>query len=375
MARLGRLDRYLLSQLLMLFGFFSLVLVLVYWINRAVTLFDQLISNGQTAIVFLEFTALSLPNVIRVVLPVSAFAASVYVANRLRGESELVIMQSSGFSPARLARPVAIFGMFCALVTLVLTHLLVPLSSGRLDQRAAEIAQDVTAGLLTDGEFLHPTDDVTIFIREITPETELLGLFLSDARDPRKRLTYTARRGLLVRTDDGPRLVMYSGLVQDLDLRTERLATTRFESLSFDISDLVEMTDDMRRDASEVPTWELLTAGPALSDETGDSVTELVYEAHERFTQGLSALVTPLVGFAAMMLGGFSRFGAWRQITGAICGLIAVELVDNIAGAQVLAGAPWPVAYASIALGLILTAILLLLASRPARRARGAAAA
>ena len=88
----------MLSQLMALFGFFSLVLVLVYWVNRAVLLFDRLIGDGQSALVFLEFTALTLPNVIRLVLPVSAFAAAVYVTNRLSTESELVVVQATGFS-------------------------------------------------------------------------------------------------------------------------------------------------------------------------------------------------------------------------------------------------------------------------------------
>ena len=64
-----RFDRYLLVQLLAVFGFFALVLVSVYWVNRAVGLFEQLIGDGQTALVFLEFSLLTLPNVIRVVLP------------------------------------------------------------------------------------------------------------------------------------------------------------------------------------------------------------------------------------------------------------------------------------------------------------------
>ena len=72
---MARFDRYMLSQFMVFFGFFSLVLILVYWINRAVVLFDQLIADGQSATVFLEFTALSLPNIIRIVLPLSAFAA------------------------------------------------------------------------------------------------------------------------------------------------------------------------------------------------------------------------------------------------------------------------------------------------------------
>ena len=73
---MARFDRYLLSQLLALFGFFSLVLVAVYWINQAVGLFDRLIGDGQTALVFQEFSALGLPNLIRMVLPVSGMSTA-----------------------------------------------------------------------------------------------------------------------------------------------------------------------------------------------------------------------------------------------------------------------------------------------------------
>ena len=164
---IGRFDRYILAQLVMLFGFFALVLVLVYWVNRAVILFDQLIANGQSAIVFLEFTALSLPNVIRVVLPIAAFAGSVYVTNRLMSESELVVVQATGFSPWRLMRPVLAFGVIVFLMSSILAHLLVPISQARLSDRSAEIAENMTARLLSEGRFppsrrrghlLHPRD-------------------------------------------------------------------------------------------------------------------------------------------------------------------------------------------------------------------------
>ena len=74
---MARLDRYMLSQLLLLFGFFALVLVALFWINRAVILFDRLIGDGQSALVFLEFTALGLPKLITTVLPIAAFAGAV----------------------------------------------------------------------------------------------------------------------------------------------------------------------------------------------------------------------------------------------------------------------------------------------------------
>ncbi len=61
---MARFDRYMLSQFMTLFGFFSLILVAVYWVNRAVSLFDQIIGGGQSAMVFLELSALSLPNLL-----------------------------------------------------------------------------------------------------------------------------------------------------------------------------------------------------------------------------------------------------------------------------------------------------------------------
>ncbi|MDK2774846.1 MAG: LptF/LptG family permease, partial [Tabrizicola sp.] len=181
---MSRFDRYILSQLLALFGFFALVLVAVYWVNRAVGLFDQLIGDGQSALVFLEFTILTLPNAIRLVLPVAGFAAAVYVTNRLMQESELVVMQATGFSAFRLARPVLYFGLIVMLMQAVLTNLLVPASQRVLGERSAEISRNVTARFLNAGQFMHPAAGVTLYIREISPTGELLDLFLSDERSP-----------------------------------------------------------------------------------------------------------------------------------------------------------------------------------------------
>ena len=146
----------MLSQLLVMFGFFALVLVALFWINRAVVLFDRLIGDGQSALVFLEFTALGLPKLIVTVLPIATFAASVYVTNRMSGESELTVLQAAGSGPWRLARPVFVFGFCVGLMMTALSHFLVPMAQGQLHQREAESPPNLTAQLLTEGTFLHP---------------------------------------------------------------------------------------------------------------------------------------------------------------------------------------------------------------------------
>ena len=364
---IGRFDRYLLSQLLMLFGFFALVLVLVYWVNRAVVLFDQLIANGQSAAVFLEFTILTLPNVIRIVLPIAAFAGTVYVTNRLTSESELVVVQATGFSPWRLARPVAMFGIVVALLASILGHVLVPASLARLSERSAEVAQNMTARLLTEGQFLHPADDVTFYIREISSRGELRNIFLTDARDPVRTTTYTAREALLIRGETAPTLLMFDGMAQTLDRETRLLSVARFDDFVFDLTGLVDTSIRGRVRPAELATTTLLAASERTQALTGVSRSVLVAEAHERFGNALNSFVAPLIGFATLLIGGFSRFGVWRQIIGAIVLLIIIQMLTQAGQDMVQSDATlWPAAYVGPAVGTVLIAALLMLASRPA---------
>lgn len=374
-----RFDRYLLQQLLMLFGFFALVLVLVYWINRAVKLFDQLLANGESAGTFLLFTALSLPSVISIVLPIGAIAAAIYAANRLSGESELVVVQATGYSPYRLARPVVVFGLIVAALISVLTHVLVPASQRELALRQAEMNQNITARLLTEGAFLHPAEGITFYIREITPRGELLDVFLSDARSGKQRTNYSATKALLIRGDDtsdgGAKLVMFDGMAQTLNLQSGRLATTSFSDFAYDIGSLIGVADPTRPRAATLSTAALLAPTEALAEATGESRARLLQEGHERISQAFLAISAVVLGFATLLLGGFSRFGLWRQIVGAVVLIIILKSFDNtmlnLARRDM---GYWPACYVASLVGALAALLVLWVASKPrllsARRAR-----
>ncbi len=364
-----RIDRYILGQLLTLFGFFALVLVSVYWINRAVSLFDQLLRDGQTALVVLEFTLLTLPLVIAAVLPVAAFAAAAYGTNRLSAESELVAMQAAGLSPWRLARPVLIFGVFVGMLVAVLVHGLVPLARARLAERQTEIAQDVTAQFLRAGSFQYPASGLTLFIRDIASDGRLLDLFLEDARDPDNQIIYTSEEALVVPSEAGPVLVLLHGMAQNLRRSatgTARLSVTRFKEFSYDIGRLISVQTRQGRDLRDYGTWQLMTPDEALLQATGATDAEARREAHERIAQPLLSPIAAMVGFASLLLGGFSRFGVWRQVMLAILLLIGAQFMTNAAAQQVGRDpALWPLLYVPALLGTGLCLALLWLASRP----------
>ena len=368
---MSRYDRYVLSQLLLLFGLFSLILVGVFWINRAVTLFDRLIADGQSAMVFLEFSALTLPNLIRIVLPIAAFAASLYITNRLHGESELTVMRATGCSPWRMARPVLAFGLIVGLMMSILAHLLLPASISQLKLRETEVSQNASARLLNEGTFLHPRAGVTFYIRSIDEDGSLNDVFLSDRRNPDEAVTYTALRAFLVRDEDNAKLIMVDGLAQRLQTETQTLSTTNFEDFSYDISSLLRPDAAPRRNIRELGTYELMFEREKITETEGYPAGDLAEELHLRFARALMCVVVVLIGFSALQLGTFSRFGVWRQMLLAVFLLIPLELMQGLVAEPVLADAnKWPLMYVPSAAGFAIATLFLWLSGNPVRRPR-----
>ena len=324
--------RYLAGRLLMHFGFFSLVLVAVYWVNRAIGLFDRLLAGGSNLLIFLEFTALALPNVVALVLPVAALVATIYAVNRMAGDGELVVAQTAGIGPWRLLRPVLLFGAIVGLMVALLAHVLVPASRIALAERGREVSDDVTARLLREGEFLHPGRGVTAYLREITPDGALLGLFLQDRRDAGLRTTYTAERAYLYPAENGggPRLVMVDGMAQTLDVATRSLVVTTFDDFAYDLGRLAGMRDARHPDPRELPTPVLLDGDPEVVALTGAARSELRYEGHARSAGAIRAALMPAMALGFLLLGGYSRLGLWRQIAAAVLAAVVLELTANI---------------------------------------------
>ena len=363
---MNRLDRYILSSQLRAFGFFALVLVGVNWIHSIMGVFDALISDGQSLGVFVEITALMLPGIIYSVVPSAALIATLYVTNRLINDSELVVARASGWSAWRLSRGVFWYGVTVAGFLMVVGHMLLPASSNIIAEKQDQIARDVSVHFLDEGVFQHPTEGVTFFIREISERGELLDIFLSDHQSDSSHTIYTAKRAILIVGEDRARILMSEGMVQTLVLESGRLSITRFEDLSYDVSNLLSATPDRTLHPSELSTLQLLNPSPAIIEQTQSTPDVLVTTAHLRFSQPAFSLIAALLCFTIMITGRFNRLGNWRQIVLSVAALLALKSFDNyVAGEADNGEAPWPILYVPLLTGLVLNFILIWLSESP----------
>ena len=182
-----RLDRYILLHLATAFGFFVLIFTGVVWLTQAVRLIDTVVASGQTARTFLEFSALVLPQVFVIVLPLAGIGAALYAFNRLYSETELVVMMAAGMGPGALLRPVAMFGSAVGLMLAVNMILVVPEASRSLAERSQAVRSDLANALVVERQFLHPIGGLTLFITDTSQAGEMAGISSTTSATPSGR--------------------------------------------------------------------------------------------------------------------------------------------------------------------------------------------
>ena len=372
---MSELNRYLFKQLLGPFGFFCLVFAGVLWLTQSLRLFDTLISNGQSARAFFEFSALVLPNVMLFVIPLATFAAALYTLNRLYTESELVVMLMSGRSPWALAQALLMFGIFAMICLAVFTLYLIPISRTQLENRLLDVRTELTNSLIAEGRFNHPARGVTTFIRDTNNEGEMAGIFLHDARDAAKPVTYSANRAVLVKDGRDVQIVMFDGVMQTLAVSAQGFSTVTFERLAFDLSEFVPIRGERARRPSEYFLLEALN--PTEADLAGRwRKGQFLASGHEKLVTPLLTLVLPLVALGSILAGSFRRGGFSVRMTMGVGLLILLQILLVVTKSAVSDNwEMWPVAYLPIVAALVISLGLIYLGARskaPSRRTEAA---
>ncbi|MGB1768467.1 MAG: LPS export ABC transporter permease LptF [Paracoccaceae bacterium] len=362
---MSRFDRYLFTQYFLMFGFFSLILLFIYWINKAIALFDNLISDGQTFLVFLEFSILTIPPIIPIVAPLAAFAAAIFVTNRLKNDSELTIMQATGFSPLRLSRSIFLFGLVVTIILLIISHYLIPKSNNILLKRQNEVASSLNAKLLKVGSFIHPQNGVTFYIGGISTSGVIEDVFVLDERNKDREIIVTSKSGYLITNNNNPILVLKDGIVQNYDLKSTNLSTIHFQDLSYD---LTSWSVKERMSKSKLlltySSFDLFKDPELVSILTDSSPISVLEELHSRILTPLLALIAALIGFSALMIGDYSRFGASKQISVGIVILILIKLSESYGNELMLKSqGNWLALYLPVLIGILIFSFMMLLAS------------
>ena len=250
-----------------------------------------------------------LPHVMVLVIPLAAFASTIYSINQLFLDAELVIMIGIGKSNLSLTRPVLIFGFFVAIIMFILSLYLVPLTQNKLKNLMFEIKQNIATQLVRHGHFFHPTKGVSIYIRESNKTGEMRGIFITDSRDKERNLTYSSREAILHKVNSNIVFIMQDGLLQVSNPKKNGLMTIAFDRLVLNLNEFLPYsTRNFVKPTELFPTQVLWNFG-SIPNTNFNKKNEYYAEAHLKLATPLSALSLTLLALTIFLTSGYNRKG------------------------------------------------------------------
>ncbi|WP_375464016.1 LPS export ABC transporter permease LptF [uncultured Methylobacterium sp.] len=295
------------------------------WVTQALRELDLVTAKGQTVLIFLFVTGLSLPTLVVVIAPVALFIAALYALNRLNGDSELIVMSAAGMRPRSILRPFLTLALAVSALVGFITIVVMPASFQELRDVITRVRGDFIANVVKEGQFTQLDNGITFHFRERGPGGTLLGLFIQDRREAGKTKVYLAERGNAIDVDGQSYLALERGSVhqQQKDSRDSSILT--FARYTIDLAAFAPPDAETVYKPRERSTTQLLF--PDKSEgyfklQKGRFRAEL----HDRLSSWLYPLALAFIAFAALGDPRTTRQGRGVAVAGAVLSVIALRI-------------------------------------------------
>lgn len=309
------IDRYLLRQLLGPTVLATLALTAVALLSQSLSALDIIVTQRQSALVFLKVTLLAMPQLINMVLPIALFVAALVALNRLHTEQEIVVCFAGGMSRWRVISPAIRLASILALLALVMNLWVQPASFRAMREALFQIRTDLASTLVREGEFTAPAPGLTVYAQSVDGKGHIRNLFIHQEKSGGGSSTYTADEGQIAERNGRPVLIMRHGSNQEFS-KAGVLNYLTFDEYIFDLTPLTRTDELVHYKPSDRYMHELFF--PDLEQDWERRNREsLLAEGHARIATPLYNIAFMALALWAIIGGGFSRMGYGRRIAAA----------------------------------------------------------
>ena len=227
---MSRLTIYVIKEISSSFLFSTILLTGILWLGQSLRHLDLLTTDNVEISAYFSYVFLLLPKIFQLTTPIALFISILFVLNRLRSDSELIVLWASGKSNANiLLKPILIFTSLVFVLLMTLSVYITPYSLNEIRYKIIDIrSSGIHTGILKERKFISPVDTLTIFLQEINGD-KISGLLIHDLKDSNNPNTYIAEEGELIVERNNRFLRLYNGNIQILDKENKKISEISYE--------------------------------------------------------------------------------------------------------------------------------------------------
>jgi lipopolysaccharide export system permease protein len=314
MPRTKIIDGYVAREILAPFGLGVLLLTFALVTARMLKLTEMVVNHGVTLGVVASLIGFIMPAFLELTFPMAVLLGVLMGFGRMSGDRELIAARACGISLYRLAVPVIGVALAVYALSTWLAFSVRPWANRHLEERLFDLTQTTSSAGLKEKIFSRDFPGLVVYVDTISPvDGTLLGVMISDARDPAQQNTIIARRGIMIpnETDKSITLRLFDGSLFGVEADRNASHVTSFHTydLSVPPEEGLELGQRSPDEMSYKELRQTITAARTAGHPDYEAETEMASKYTVPFTTLLFALIGVPLGLKPARGGQSERFG------------------------------------------------------------------
>ena len=293
---MSKFNLYIIREILFTFLYIVILLTGILWIGQGLRHIELLTTDNISFTAYLSYILMLLPKVTNLTIPISSFLSVLISLNKIRTDSELIILWASGEKNSSIIlKPVLFLFFFIFLLMLFSTLVITPYSLNEIRDKIVEIrSSGINSSILQEKKFVSPTDTLTIFIQN-RKGNEIENLLIHDLKDSSAPQTYIAQKGEFISDNEVKILRLYNGNIQIFNKSERRISEIDFETYDLDLS-------PYNKDASSHRYPDELFTHEIINNLKGKSLMSYDREEVQQFAELNNRIISPLYLMCIVLL-------------------------------------------------------------------------
>ena len=215
---MSRFTTYAIREISSSFLLLLILLSSILWLGQGLRHIELLTSDNVSFVSYISYILLLLPKILIITIPICLFLSVLFNINRLRNDSELIVLWAAGKSDLEsLLKPIFLLALLIYFLSTILSVYITPYSLNEIRHKIIDIrSSGIHSSILKEKKFISPVDNLTIFLQERVGN-KITGLLIHDIKNPNSPQTYIAENGEFIEEDNKKILRLFNGNIQIFD--------------------------------------------------------------------------------------------------------------------------------------------------------------
>jgi len=252
----SKIQNYIILEFLKNYATLVFIFSLVIWITQAVRLLELVYQDGNSFLIYGQYTFFQLPKIISKISIVIFLITLFWTLNNLEDSNELKTISFFGIAPKIIFFNLLKFSFVFTFILIIFKTFIVPYFNKNSRNLLNSEGISSLTNLLRENNFNNPSKDTTVYLEEKNKIGELKNIIIFQIEKGGGNKTIIAKNGLVTKLKNKSYLVSENGIIQELDSKGN-LSQISFDKITTDVENFKKKTADYYK-MSEYQLFELI---------------------------------------------------------------------------------------------------------------------